>query len=95
MGQGRLRAIAIMIAAVAAGGALGAASQGTHPLAQLGGLLWGVAIDRVVWHVLPSARVCFGGGIVIASGLYVIWHERTRVANGPAQGQNVAPIVDS
>jgi len=39
-------------------------------------LLWGVAIDRAVWHVLPSARVCFGGGIVIASGLYLIWHQR-------------------
>jgi drug/metabolite transporter (DMT)-like permease len=39
-------------------------------------LLWGVAIDRVVWHVLPSARVCFGGGIVIATGLYLIWHQR-------------------
>jgi len=39
-------------------------------------LLWGVAIDRVVWHVLPSARVCFGGGIVIVSGLYLIWHQR-------------------
>jgi drug/metabolite transporter (DMT)-like permease len=41
-------------------------------------LLWGVAIDRVVWHVLPSARICIGGAIVIASGLYLIWHERTR-----------------
>jgi len=39
-------------------------------------LLWGVAIDRVVWHVLPSARVCVGGGIVIVSGLYLIWHQR-------------------
>jgi drug/metabolite transporter (DMT)-like permease len=39
-------------------------------------LLWGVAIDRVVWHVLPSARVCFGGGIVIVTGLYLIWHQR-------------------
>lgn len=48
-------------------------------------LLWGVVIDRVVWHVLPSARVCFGGSIVIASGLYVIWHERTRVSNEPLQ----------
>jgi drug/metabolite transporter (DMT)-like permease len=38
--------------------------------------LWGVGIDRVVWHVLPSLRVCLGGGIVIASGLYLIWHER-------------------
>lgn len=39
-------------------------------------LLWGMAIDRVVWNVLPSARVCLGGGMVIASGLYVIWRER-------------------
>lgn len=27
-------------------------------------------------HVLPSARVLFGGGIVIASGLYLVWRER-------------------
>jgi len=39
-------------------------------------LLWGIAIDRVVWQVLPSARVCLGGSIVIASGLYLIWRER-------------------
>jgi drug/metabolite transporter (DMT)-like permease len=39
-------------------------------------LLWGIAIDRLVWHVLPSMRVCLGGGLVIASGLYLIWHER-------------------
>jgi drug/metabolite transporter (DMT)-like permease len=39
-------------------------------------LLWGVAIDWLLWRVLPSLRVCVGGGIVIASGLYVFWHER-------------------
>jgi drug/metabolite transporter (DMT)-like permease len=39
-------------------------------------LLWGVAIDWLLWRVLPSLRVCLGGGIVIASGLYVFWHER-------------------
>jgi len=39
-------------------------------------LLWGVALDRAVWHVLPSARVCVGGGIVILTGLYLIWHQR-------------------
>src|SRR5215472_10837205 len=38
-------------------------------------LLWGVGIDRVVWQVLPSARVLLGGGIVIASGLYLVWRE--------------------
>lgn len=48
-------------------------------------LLWGIGIDRVVWHVLPSARVIFGGGIVIASGLYVIWHEHSRKPNPSAQ----------
>ena len=41
-------------------------------------LLWGFGLDRVVWHVLPSLRVCLGGGMVIASGLYVIWRERER-----------------
>ncbi|HVP34664.1 MAG TPA: DMT family transporter [Steroidobacteraceae bacterium] len=39
-------------------------------------LLWGVGIDRLVWHVLPSLRVCLGGGIVIGSGLYLLWRER-------------------
>ena len=43
-------------------------------------LLWGIAIDRLVWQVLPSARVCLGGSIVIASGLYLIWRERARAA---------------
>jgi len=41
-------------------------------------LLWGIGIDRVVWQVSPSARICCGGGLVIASGLYLIWHERAR-----------------
>jgi drug/metabolite transporter (DMT)-like permease len=44
-------------------------------------LIWGILIDRVLWHVLPSLRVCIGGSVVIASGLYVFWHERTRAAH--------------
>jgi drug/metabolite transporter (DMT)-like permease len=48
-------------------------------------LLWGVGIDRVVWQVLPSARVCLGGGIVIASGLYLIWHARNAPQHAPSQ----------
>jgi drug/metabolite transporter (DMT)-like permease len=39
-------------------------------------LLWGIGIDRVVWQVSPSARMCCGGALVIASGLYLIWHAR-------------------
>jgi len=38
-------------------------------------LLWGIAIDWAVWSVLPSHRVYIGGGIVVASGLYLIWRE--------------------
>jgi drug/metabolite transporter (DMT)-like permease len=48
-------------------------------------LLWGVGIDRVVWQVLPSARVCLGGGVVIASGLYLIWRERAALPHAPPQ----------
>jgi drug/metabolite transporter (DMT)-like permease len=44
-------------------------------------LLWGVIIDRAVWGVLPSMRVICGGAVVIASGLYLVWGERTRVRN--------------
>jgi drug/metabolite transporter (DMT)-like permease len=39
-------------------------------------LLWGIAVDRFVWGVFPRARVYIGGGIVIVSGLYLIWRER-------------------
>jgi drug/metabolite transporter (DMT)-like permease len=39
-------------------------------------LLWGIAIDYVFWDTLPGSRVYLGGGIVIASGLYLIWRER-------------------
>ncbi|MBV8342597.1 MAG: DMT family transporter [Gammaproteobacteria bacterium] len=46
-------------------------------------LLWGVGLDRLVWHVLPSARVLLGGGVVIASGLYLICHEHARASPEP------------
>jgi drug/metabolite transporter (DMT)-like permease len=38
-------------------------------------LLWGVGIDWFAWNTLPDARVYVGGGIVVLSGLYVIWRE--------------------
>jgi len=43
-------------------------------------LLWGIGIDRVIWGVFPTSRVYIGGGIVIASGLYLIWREHVRRA---------------
>jgi drug/metabolite transporter (DMT)-like permease len=41
-------------------------------------LLWGILIDWVIWSVLPDTRVYIGGGIVMASGLYLIWHEHSQ-----------------
>jgi drug/metabolite transporter (DMT)-like permease len=35
-------------------------------------LLWGILIDWTMWGVLPTTRVYLGGGVVIASGLYLI-----------------------
>jgi drug/metabolite transporter (DMT)-like permease len=43
-------------------------------------LLWGMAIDWTFWGVLPSARVLLGGGIVICSGLYLIWRAGHQLA---------------
>lgn len=47
-------------------------------------LLWGVGIDWLAWDTLPGTRVYIGGGIVVLSGLYVIWREsRQRVGPAP------------
>jgi drug/metabolite transporter (DMT)-like permease len=54
-------------------------------------LLWGVAIDRVVWHVVPSMRVWCGGGIVIGSGLYLIWRERTHAGRMSRRSSEETP----
>ena len=39
-------------------------------------LLWGVGFDWVFWSVLPDSRMYAGAGIVVSSGLYLIWRER-------------------
>ena len=55
-------------------------------------LLWGVLIDWVFWNVLPVNRMYFGGGIVIASGLYLIWLEHSqREALGKSCASAPAP----
>jgi drug/metabolite transporter (DMT)-like permease len=55
-------------------------------------LLWGIVIDRLVWHVLPTARVLIGGGVVIASGLYLIWHEHAQVSRLQSRQGRIAPL---
>jgi drug/metabolite transporter (DMT)-like permease len=38
-------------------------------------LLWGIALDWVLWGTVPGARVLTGGSVVIAAGLYLIYRE--------------------
>mgnify|MGYP001431474500 CR=1 FL=1 len=42
-------------------------------------LLWGVALDLVIWRVLPGAVTIGGGAIVIGAGLYLLARERRQV----------------
>jgi drug/metabolite transporter (DMT)-like permease len=42
-------------------------------------LLWGVALDLVIWHVLPGTVTLAGGTIVIGAGLYLLARERRQV----------------
>jgi len=39
-------------------------------------ILWAFAIDWVFWSAAPSAGLVLGAGIVIATGIFVIWDER-------------------
>jgi drug/metabolite transporter (DMT)-like permease len=75
----------VWIAAIGAVGALGtrmlteafrAAPAGVVAPFEYTALLWGVAIDWLVWSKLPSMRVVAGGALVISCGIYLIWHER-------------------
>lgn len=39
-------------------------------------LLWGIALDRIIWRTLPSPVTYVGAGVIIASGVYLLRGER-------------------
>lgn len=39
-------------------------------------LAWGLLIDWAMWRTLPDALVLLGAGIIVASGVYLLRHER-------------------
>ena len=39
-------------------------------------ILWAFAIDWIFWSAAPSPALLIGGGIVVVSGIFVIWDER-------------------
>jgi drug/metabolite transporter (DMT)-like permease len=46
-------------------------------------LVWATAIGFVVWNEIPTTALLAGSCIVVASGLFLLWHEAK--ANKPAQ----------
>src|ERR1019366_3028593 len=43
-------------------------------------LLFGLALDWLLWSILPDQRTLIGGAVVTASGLYVIYPEHRRTS---------------
>jgi drug/metabolite transporter (DMT)-like permease len=41
-------------------------------------LVWALAIGFVVWGDIPTIGLLVGSGIVVAAGLYLLWHEAHR-----------------
>lgn len=54
-------------------------------------LLWGIAFDWALWSTAPTVRVLCGAGIVIASGLYVIYREHWLKSSPTAAGTLPSP----
>jgi drug/metabolite transporter (DMT)-like permease len=45
-------------------------------------LVWALGIGFVVWGEVPSIELLIGSGIVVASGLFLLWHEAQRRRRG-------------
>jgi drug/metabolite transporter (DMT)-like permease len=41
-------------------------------------LVWALAIGFLVWGDVPTIGLLAGSGIVVASGLFLLWHETQR-----------------
>jgi drug/metabolite transporter (DMT)-like permease len=55
-------------------------------------ILWAFAIDWVFWSASPSMTLVLGAGVVIASGIFVIWDERRMALDLDAEARDAAVI---
>jgi drug/metabolite transporter (DMT)-like permease len=53
-------------------------------------LVWALVIGYVVWGDVPSIGLLVGSGIVVASGMFLLWHEAYRKRAAQVEGA-VAP----
>jgi len=42
-------------------------------------LVWAMLLGFAIWGDLPTAGLLFGSAVVIASGLFLFWHETRKV----------------
>jgi drug/metabolite transporter (DMT)-like permease len=45
-------------------------------------LVWALVIGYVVWGDVPTIGLLVGSAIVVASGLFLLWHESQRRRSG-------------
>ncbi len=50
-------------------------------------LIWAAAIGYVVWDEVPTAPLIGGSCIVVASGLFLLWHEARRKRSAQSEGR--------
>jgi drug/metabolite transporter (DMT)-like permease len=55
-------------------------------------LVWALVIGYLIWGDMPTPGLLFGSGIVVACGLFLLWHEALR--RRPAQSTTIAPFAD-
>jgi len=41
-------------------------------------LVWALVIGYVVWGDMPTIGLLVGSGVVVASGMFLLWHEARR-----------------
>lgn len=42
-------------------------------------LVWGIALDWFIWHAVPAVVTLAGASVIVASGVYLVRHERVHV----------------
>jgi drug/metabolite transporter (DMT)-like permease len=54
-------------------------------------LVWAMVIGFAVWGDVPTVALLAGSGIVVGSGLFLLWHEARR--KSPQPGSTAAPTL--
>lgn len=50
-------------------------------------LAWGLGLDWLIWKTTPDQLTLLGGAIIVASGLYVVRHEKAQVVPNPLRSE--------